>query len=206
MIILLITVIIKANVNSKKEEINKQLFFENVQKSDTNFIESYGEITFKMHWYNLIEQSIINSNSIRVFESSKLVIINNQSFLFKDLIQIQLEDNSKTIYSTSTTSSSENTVGRALVGGLLFGSTGAIIGGVTSRKESEQNENSIEKFKLKITINDLKNPIINFDFSILTRIVNDKNEIVSGFIYKEYLQKMISTLSVIIHRNELKLD
>jgi hypothetical protein len=199
-------VIIKANVNSKKEEINKQLFFENVQKSDTNFIESYGEITFKMHWYNLIEQSIINSNSIRVFESSKLVIINNQSFLFKDLIQIQLEDNSKTIYSTSTTSSSENTVGRALVGGLLFGSTGAIIGGVTSRKESEQNENSIEKFKLKITINDLKNPIINFDFSILTRIVNDKNEIVSGFIYKEYLQKMISTLSVIIHRNELKLD
>jgi hypothetical protein len=51
----------------------------------------------------------------------------------------------------------ENGIGRALVGGALFGTAGAIVGGLTA-KEKQTQTNKITSIKLEIITNDLTAP------------------------------------------------
>ncbi|HBG4899424.1 TPA: DUF4428 domain-containing protein [Clostridioides difficile] len=81
-------------------------------------------------------------------------------------------------------------VGRAIVGGALFGATGAIVGGVTGKKTARKVVNS---FKIKITINDIDNPVEYIE------LINKKTKTNSSVYEKAYkdAHKILSTLSAI---------
>jgi len=52
-------------------------------------------------------------------------------------------------------------VGRALIGGLLFGGVGALIGGITARTEAVSK---ISNLDLKVLVDDLVNPSYKINF------------------------------------------
>lgn len=92
------------------------------------------------------------------------------------------------------TSVSKGGVGRALVGGFLFGGVGAIVGGTTGHKQQQM----CTSLKLKITLKDINYPVEYIEF------VNDKTK-KTGWYYKsiyEQAQAVLSCLDVIC--NEAK--
>ncbi|BAK55890.1 hypothetical protein SFBM_0110 [Candidatus Arthromitus sp. SFB-mouse-Japan] len=52
-------------------------------------------------------------------------------------------------------------LGRALVGGALFGGVGAIVGGVTGKRKGKNICNSL---RIKITLDDISDPVLYIDF------------------------------------------
>lgn len=76
---------------------------------------------------------------------------------YKDILESILIIDGETISKQSTT----GTVGRAVLGGLIAGGTGAIIGGVTSSKKNEEKVTSID---LKVAVNDSKTPFYKVNF------------------------------------------
>lgn len=86
-------------------------------------------------------------------------------------------------------------LGRALIGGALFGGTGAIVGGITGRKTNKSVCNSL---KLKITINDFNNPTVYVNFV-------EHSTKRDGLIFKskfEDAQECLSTLQLICDRQK----
>ena len=73
-----------------------------------------------------------------------------------------------------------------MVGGALFGGTGAIVGGVTGRKKTKEFCNSL---RLKVTINDISNPVVYINF-LETRTKKD------SFTYKTLANSAQECLSV----------
>lgn len=69
---------------------------------------------------------------------------------YEDLVDFELLENG--------TSVAKGGLGRAVVGGLLLGGVGAIVGGVTGSKKSQNICNSMI---IKVTVQDLSNPAIN---------------------------------------------
>lgn len=70
-------------------------------------------------------------------------------YAFSELVEFELlEDDSQV---------SKGGVGQALAGGLLFGGFGAIAGGVTGTRVTKKQ---IESMIIKITVNDIDNPLI----------------------------------------------
>lgn len=112
---------------------------------------------------------------------------------FKDIIESAIIENDETVTKTSRGSA----VGGALVGGVLAGTAGMIIGGLSGKKISREN---VLKVTLALTVNDLSNPVheINFLNSNMT-IPKD-----SELYYKIYTEvnKWHKTISVILKRNE----
>ncbi len=103
-------------------------------------------------------------------------------YRFNELVEFELiEDDSQV-----TTGG----VGRALVGGALFGNTGAIVGGVTGKKKTNK---IIESLIIRITVNDIDNPIILLPI-ISSKTKTSSKEYTSAF---NQAQKIISTLNVI---------
>ena len=93
------------------------------------------------------------------------------------------------------TSVTKGGLGRAAVGGILFGSTGAIVGGVTGGKKAQQKCTSL---MVKITVNDMRSPA---EYIKLISAPTDK----SGFIYKgayQNAQQIISILQVICNQRD----
>lgn len=81
-------------------------------------------------------------------------------------------------------------LGRALVGGALFGGAGAIVGGVTGKRKNKGVCNNLE---IKVTINDINNPAVFIKFVTSSMKKN-------GFLFKsmyEDAQECLSTLQVI---------
>lgn len=86
-------------------------------------------------------------------------------------------------------------LGRALVGGALFGGTGAIVGGVTGKRKNKGVCNSL---RIKITMNDIKFPTAYINF---IETATKK----TGFVYKniyEQAQECLSTLQLICDRHK----
>lgn len=78
-------------------------------------------------------------------------------------------------------------VGRALVGGALFGGVGAIVGGSTGKKHAK---GVCEKLEIKITLNDMSHPVEYICF-IESSLKKD------GFIYKAIYPRAQECLSVL---------
>ena len=101
---------------------------------------------------------------MRVYASSKIVFILGEKHLFSDIAGYELIDDSSLITSSngSTTSGAWNTVGRSIAGGLVAGSTGAIIGGVTGarRTSSVSSSTTIHDYCFYIKTTNFSNPII----------------------------------------------
>lgn len=83
-----------------------------------------------------------------IFRTKKKSTVYNYS----DIVDFELLEDGQSI--------SSGGLGRALVGGVLFGGAGAIVGGVTGKKSTKGICNSM---KIKITINDMNNPVVYVD-------------------------------------------
>ena len=130
--------------------------------------------------------------NFEIDDNSKKWIINNKGlfsknvvpkiFNYSDIVDFELLEDGESI--------AKGGLGRAVVGGVLFGGIGAVVGGITGKKKSKPGCNSL---KIKITLNDINNSSVYVNF-ITTSV--KKN----SFIYKtefDLAQKCLSTLQVI---------
>lgn len=88
---------------------------------------------------------------------------------------------------------SKGGVGRAIVGGVLFGGVGAIVGGSTGHK----NKQTCSRLQVKITLNNISCPVVYIDL-ITTETKKD------GILYKTVFpqaQEILSLLNVICQEN-----
>lgn len=100
---------------------------------------------------------------------------------YSDLLDYELLEDGNSV--------SKGGVGRAIVGGALFGGVGAIVGGSTGHKQ----KSTCSKLQIKITMNSIEAPTIYINF-IETETKKD------GLIYKQFYpqaQEILSILNVI---------
>lgn len=88
-----------------------------------------------------------NSNKVAVFN---LMQNNFTEYDFKQIIACDLSINDNVITEGSG-------IGRAIVGGALFGGAGAVVGAVTGSKKTKKE---INKLELVIVVDDIQNPEI----------------------------------------------
>ncbi|MFI3206644.1 MAG: SHOCT domain-containing protein, partial [Clostridia bacterium] len=97
---------------------------------------------------------------------------------YTDLIDYELIEDGNSI--------SKGGVGRALVGGALFGGVGAIVGGSTGHKR----KNTCSKLQIKITMNNIESPTVYINF-IEAETKKD------GFLYKQVYSQAQEALSIL---------
>lgn len=108
-------------------------------------------------------------------------------YSFDDIVDFELIEDG--------TSITKGGLGRAAVGGLLFGGVGAVVGGVTGGKKAQQKCTSLI---VKITVNNIAAPT---EYIKLITSPVDKN----GFIYKtafQNAQDIVSILQLICSQRE----
>lgn len=147
MLIFILLVAIFAIIKiSKNHREQKKLYMAIVGRKqfETTQIETYNK------WYKayidsngmpdktipIVPYSIVSV--IHVHETTQKVYIQGQTFAFKQIIGYSVIDNSTTLkgkITATTKSSSKSTIKRAIAGQLIAGSTGAIIGGTTGKKQ-----------------------------------------------------------------------
>ncbi len=106
---------------------------------------------------------------------------------YNDIIDFELLEDGESVASGG--------LGRALVGGALFGGAGAVVGGVTGKKKSKGVCTSL---KIKVTVNDINKPAVYITF-LETKTKKD------GLIYKtisEQAQECLSTFQLICDRQK----
>lgn len=106
---------------------------------------------------------------------------------YSDIVNFELLEDGNSVASGG--------LGRALVGGILFGGAGAIVGGVTGRKKTKGVCSSL---RLKVTIDNMANPVVYINF-IETKMKKD------GFSYKtiaESAQECLSSFQLICDRQK----
>lgn len=101
-------------------------------------------------------------------ESKIGFIINKTAYIynFSELLKCELLIDSAVVMEASLM----DTAGRAALGNMVAGKTGAIIGGVTSTKSKSISEN----IDVKITVDDIDNPIFRVNFLNLKASTNSK--------------------------------
>lgn len=112
---------------------------------------------------------------------------NSIPYRYDEVVSYELIENGDSVVSGG--------LGRALVGGFLFGTVGAIVGGVTAEKNLHQTCTSL---MIKITISNKYTPV---EYIKLISSSTDKN----GYIYKrefKHAQEILSLLELICKSNE----
>lgn len=129
---------------------------------------------------------------IAIFGQAKKIVLLGNEFPFSDILSCTAEDDykiikGKTEYTSQTKAKNGSTVGRAIVGGVLAGSAGAIIGGSTAKKETttmvhQKDDIIIHRYSVIVNVNSLTNPIITIplwdDKAKLNEIVGLLNVII----------------------------
>ena len=108
-----------------------------------------------------------------------------QIFDYSDMLDYELLEDGNSV--------SKGGIGRAIVGGALFGGVGAIVGGSTGHKR----KGTCSKLQVKITINSMDDPVIYLNF-IVTETKKD------GSVYKQQYalaQEALSALAIIAQSN-----
>ena len=93
---------------------------------------------------------------------------------------------------------SKGGVGRAIIGGALFGDVGAIVGGTTGHK----NKSTCNSMKIKITIKDMQNPYLYIN---LLTIEARGDSPVYGHAMKR-AQEILSILEIISHQESHRIQ
>lgn len=115
-------------------------------------------------------------------------IRNLQIYDYSNILDYELLEDGNSI--------SKGGVGRAIIGGALFGSVGAIVGGSTGHKI----KGTCSKLQIKITMNSMENPTVYINF-----IESETRK--DGFVYKELYaqaQEILSLLGIIVQSNNSK--
>lgn len=181
----------KINIAIEKEK-NKLIKQDNdrieMYKKEVERMNSlYGKITKEIRYRNT--QYGLNmskkKDTIYVFESSSIILINGNPYKFENILSFSVSDNSIVIYSKETATSkfdNKDILGRSIVGGVLGGVAGAVVGGSTAKKNitiSDRSSRTSHDYIISITINDLSNPVIEIPIGVDTKIMQEISSILS---------------------------
>jgi len=126
------------------------------------------------------------TNDIKIDENHKVFIINserrNPRHIFDDLVSYEL------LQDDSVTTKGGASIGRAIVGGVLFNVPGAIIGGVTG---SKKQVTKVKKIDLRITIRNSKQNTLYINIYKGSPIKTDSKQ------YQLLIKKAQETLSLL---------
>lgn len=135
------------------------------------------------------------AQDVAIIEKENIIILNKKEYAFNDILNYDLLEDGKTI--TTTIGKKKASLGKAMIGGALFGGAGAIVGGSSGKINSTSTEdNYCTKLDIKITLSNLSTPceIIH----LISSGVNRESRI----YHQKYddAQKIISLLNVIISK------
>ena len=166
-------------LKERSEIIEKVKAANEHEKIERMQLHKYGE-----GYISLGYEIFVNENSNKIF-------IGKNSYNFSDILDFSVKDNSITIHSTSTSTAktnNKNMLGRAVIGGVLLGTAGAVIGGTTASKNIEHSESKSRvshDYSVIITVNNIASPVETI------RLWGDETA----------LNRIVSTLTVILNRN-----
>ena len=143
-----------------------------LQKNTNDVFVATKKIEHYIHFDDVNKKIAIPKIGI-FFNIKKLTIYNYSDILAYEL----LEDNNLV---------SSGGIGRALIGGLLFGGVGAIVGSGTAHK----HKSTCSTLKIKITLKNINNPVIYINF-IDIEVKKD------GILYKKVFPLAQETLSLL---------
>ena len=136
------------------------------------------------------------TKQIIVFEDKKILHILGKEYKMSDILGCSYNDSAYVkkgdIISTSTTKTDTgNMVGRAVIGGALLGTTGAVIGGSTANKNTttvskQESDRLIHNYTITINVDSLTSPVITIECGNRIDLVNE----------------IIGLMNVIIKRNQ----
>ena len=127
-----------------------------------------------------------NDNTKQVLISPKF---NPKIINYSDILDFELIEDGETVVT-------KGGLGKAIVGGMLFGGVGAIVGSNTSKRKSKT---SISVLKIKIAVRDMNNP--NSYINLITTSTQT-----DSFIYKnsyEVAQKIMSMLQIVTSKTQV---
>ncbi len=140
-------------------------------------------------WAKLYKGSAleVNQSAIGISNSTNTTI--EEVYNYDDIVNFELLEDGESVASGG--------LGRALVGGILFGGAGAIVGGVTGRKKTKEICNSL---RLKVTVDNIDEPVVYIDF--IDTPLKRSNDIFKGIA--EMAQESLSTFQLICDKREDK--
>ncbi|MBR6489221.1 MAG: hypothetical protein IKT03_01660 [Muribaculaceae bacterium] len=155
------------NELAKREKDYWRIQQEWKKQSNQKEKEKYGKFK-KMKIKKRYNGSYINENSKEIvfYYEKGLIKYNNKYIETKKIIDCSFDDEGggNVISIGKVKNNTASAIGRALVGGVIAGPTGAVIGGLTSKKNVEQVENVRHEYVVNITINDFDNPLLKLEF------------------------------------------
>ncbi len=140
-----------------------------------------------------LRSSDINDAFI-VFPQTQHLFIEGQIIPFSQVVGCEIKDDTFTTIEGKkeeiTKSDTGNTIGRAIVGGLVAGPAGAIIGGATSKKTTEVIDNTKEithhHYYAVISLANASNPLVKIDCGeISPNKAEEIHAIISGIVFKQ---------------------
>ncbi|TQW48753.1 helix-turn-helix transcriptional regulator [Clostridioides difficile] len=167
----------------------KEVFLEWLKKP-INFSKTNRELLAKFVETNRINKFVSideDNNFIKISDIRKGGDVIENVYATDEIMQFELLEDGESIASGG--------LGRAVVGGALFGATGAIVGGITGKKTTRK---VVDTFKIKITFNNINNPLE------YVNLINAKTKTNSS-IYQNACneaQEILSVLSIIIKNND----
>lgn len=147
-----------------------------------------------VNWYFMVD----DSNEQLIIVHTEAATITHRILLFKEICGIEISENGYSIFRKSTSS----VVGRALVGGILLGDTGAIIGGTTARSEETK---MFDSYKIIIQLSNIDAPIYEIEFFDLAFVRDGAIEEAQNRV-KICANQLKSILLSVIKSNELTSD
>lgn len=142
----------------------------------TDLESKYGKCQKIIRFYSKYEKWY---SPIRCFTDT--IMLQDRIFKFNDILGFELKDDTNIITSGGVIkgeSNTMNTVGRSVIGSAIAGSTGAILGGISSSRKysiSPSVSSTVHNYTLYINVNDLANPLIRYkleeDYNLAMEIV-----------------------------------
>lgn len=139
----------------------------------------------------IIFDSIHFGDQIRVYKDARKVWMKEKVFDFTQIMDVQMEIQTVTEggdVTATTTTSALGTIGRAAMGKMLAGNTGAVIGANTAKQTTvfhKENESQKNKYIIDIKTNDLETPVLTF------KVDDDRKKAMEAY----------STIELIINMN-----
>lgn len=170
------------DINVPLKERTKNMMLEAVEKAEENerIAESFNPTKTVGKYFQVDEQKKL----WRITNLSK----NSKIYKFSDILEYELIEDGNSI--------TKGGVGSAIVGGVLFGATGAVVGGVTGKKTTQD---IVKRLEIKITMNNMEHPTEYIHFLLLEQkrsSINYRAAIGSA-------EQVLSILALIVKDNEL---
>lgn len=148
----------------------------------------------------------VSKKTLEINSTDNRVKLHGRVYDFKDIISCDLVNESGEEIVTHTTGVNRRKVslGKALIGGAVFGPAGAIIGGVAGKTKVNQKSVTTSspicsKLQIIVTVTDLESPVVYLNF-INKNVCKNSDEYNKAF---ESATKVMATLQGIIHKNNV---